>query len=367
MISGRWLNVGVAALLHVAVSGCSFDTTAAGGSGALGGTEADSGSTTAAPGTSTSPTSNATEGGNESGPGDSTTGSEGDEATTGSSGEPASVAILELSQSFDFELVDQGGSDTHVFRLENVGEASATGVMPTVGPLPFAIANTDCESDVPPRGSCEIEVVFAPTSIGAFGGELVVAYHDGQAAQAVARDIAGGGAGQTGNLIRNPGGENCNGDAPPNNWFEVVGDDWQCSTGFGGVVPHPGDAMFFPGLTADGTVPDLAQDVPVPEELLPLVSQGAISIRFSGWSVSVSNGDDPRRFQLEFIDAARRPIAGATWESRWNAGDAWTQVEDVMMPDAATTAIRVHLQCSIMVPTNCSAMFDDLRLHFVYP
>jgi hypothetical protein len=277
------------------------------------------------------------------------------------------VAVLQLSEGFDFALVDLDDSATHVFTLANVGEATATALGPTVAPSPFAITSTDCGATLEPDASCEIEVAFAPQTIGPFKGTLAVGYHDGAADETVIRDLVGGGAGQTRNLIVNPGGENCTGGGPPDGWVEVVGENWTCASFFDPVTPHGGNTMFFPDATPDNTEPDLAQDVPVPDEAASLVPVSEVGLRFIGWAASPAIGDDPRRFRLEFLDGAGSVIGDATWDSGWDSGDMWSQTEHVRIPHPGTAAIRVHLDCDIVVPNRCSALFDDLQLHFFYP
>ena len=372
MACGRWLKAALTAFWAVA---CTFDsnseggsgqldeteTTGGGGEGSLSGSPTTDGTMTGSSGTTPTSTSDPPSTSDQP----STTDPSATDASSGS-GEPAGTAALQLSESaFDFAAVDVGTSSSHTFTVTNMGDAAATGVTPLAMPAAFSIASTDCGASIEPAASCTIDVAFAPTVLGPTEGTLSIAYDDGQAATGIDAMLDGGGAGRTENLLQNGNAEGCASDEP-SGWTEVASNSWNCEDDFFGDTPHGGASMFFAGDPPDDVdEPVLAQTVPVPDDLQMHVQNGALGLRFSGWSQSAATDDDPRRFRMEFLDAGGAELE--SWDPGWVGNTDWTETVEARVPPTGTTEVRVLLECDHNVGTYCSAMFDDLSLHFLYP
>jgi hypothetical protein len=369
MACGRWPRVALTAFWAVA---CAFDSNTQGGSGALddtqttgsGGEESLTGSPTSegtmsSATTSTSDPSTTTAQPSTTDPSDTAT-------SSGSSGEPGGTADLQLSESaFDFAVIDVGASTSHTFTLTNTGDAAASGVTPVVMPAPFSIASTSCGASIDPEASCTIDVEFAPGLIGPAEGTLSVAYDDGQAAAGIDATLDGAGAGRTENLLQNADAESCASNEP-SNWTEVASNSWNCIGEFFGQMAHGGATMIFAGDPPDGVNElVLAQTVAVPDDIAAHVLDGALGVRFTGWSQSAAPGDDPRRFRMEFLDAGGATLE--SWDSGWAGNVGWTETVETRVPALGTTQVRVVLECDYNSGTYCSALFDDVALHFVYP
>lgn len=361
---------GVGWLLCVASIACSFDTSSPGGSGQLGGTESEGSTSTTATSASASDTATPTSGPtNASDPSDPTTNdpTTAASATSETDDPPGAVAELALSDGADFGLVDLEGRGSFTFTLSNVGEATATAIAPSVMPAAFTIGDIGCGATLEPGAACTIEVAFAPQRIGPQSGSLTIAYDDGAADREVSKELVGAGQGQTRNLIDNPGAEHCSTqNGPPDDWMEVTGTNWTCIDTFDDDVPVGGSRMFFPQINPAGSFPDLAQRVEVPASIADLVQAGQLALRFRGWSISAGSvGDDPRRFRIEFLDDAGSTVDG--WDTGWLGSATWEQTVETRIPHTATARMVVHLDCEVTTPDNCSAMFDDLELRFLYP
>lgn len=361
---------GVGWLLCVASIACSFDTSSPGGSGQLGGTESEGSTSTTATSASASDTATPTSGPtNASDPSDPTTNdpTTAASATSETDDPPGAVAELALSDGADFGLVDLEGRGSFTFTLSNVGEATATAIAPSVMPAAFTIGDIGCGATLEPGAACTIEVAFAPQRIGPQSGSLTIAYDDGAADREVSKELVGAGQGQTRNLIDNPGAEHCSTqNGPPDDWMEVTGTNWTCIDTFDDDVPVGGSLMFFPQINPPVVSP-ISRNAPRSRPRSPISCRPASSRCDSVAGRSPRGPSATTRAasgSSSSTTPARRSTAGTPAGSGARRGNRpWRPASRTPPPPRMV----VHLDCEVTTPDNCSAMFDDLELRFLYP
>jgi hypothetical protein len=111
---------------------------------------------------------------------------------------PASITISE-TDPFDFGLIADGGTTTHVFTLTNSGASVATGLTEVGLAPPFRFlgggypgTGGNCAGTLAAGGgNCTIVVQYAPTAINTDSDTIDISYNDGAAPQNATRDIQG--------------------------------------------------------------------------------------------------------------------------------------------------------------------------------
>jgi hypothetical protein len=306
-------------------------------------------------------------GGDPGGPPDDTAGPGDTAATTDdpptTEGDPPTLSISD-GPTYDFGNIDVGGQASHLFTVTNEGDAEATGLGGTVMP-PFALpggfpgAGT-CGASLASNTSCTVEVTFTPPSLGPHTGGLAVHYDAGPDAL---RDVVGGGAGQSDNLLMNPGGESTGN--PPPQWSELGTGNWMAGN------PWPGEPDPFVGaahLAAyngnNGQNFTLFQDVGV-GDWSAAIDLGALRFAFEGHACSFASNDDDYRIRVIYRDAGGTALD--TWTAGWVSTNTWQLYTDARLAPINTRAVRVELACDKSGGDYCDAFFDELELRAVYP
>jgi hypothetical protein len=329
-----------------------------------GGVEEAGTASTHAADTSTSTTTSDASGPPEAtttGPGvDDTTTDDPPPMTTGE-GEP----LLSISDgaTFDFGSVPTGGQASHLFTVTNSGDGEATGLQGTVA-APFSLpggfpggAGT-CGQSLAPGADCLVEVVFSPNELGLYVGTLAVGHAGGPD---VARDLAGGGAGQSANLLANPGGESFG--EPPPSWTQVVG-NWIAGVLPGEAAPFAGAGYIYADTGANNTDYSLQQTVAVSTWAVT-IDQGLLNLAFSSRARALVAGNDQHRIRVHYLDQMGSTLA--LYNTDYQSVAAWTQYADTRIAPIGTRSVRVELNCRKMNGDFCNAYFDALDLRAEYP
>ena len=118
-------------------------------------------------------------------------------------GEGAAPALLTISDgpTYDFGIVAETANRDHTFEVENTGEVAASLLSGAAFTNEFSFkgggypgVGGDCTSDLAPSSTCNIVVVFSPTSVGAQTDTITINYNNGVGAVSVPRDVEGLGA-----------------------------------------------------------------------------------------------------------------------------------------------------------------------------
>ena len=127
-----------------------------------------------------------------------------------------------------------------------------------------------------------------------------------------------------------------------------------------------GPYFFFGGPAPQGETVSLSQRIDLADDITKLIADGELGMEFAGFESSAGNGDDPHRVRAVFYDDDLD--LDDPWETDWTDGPSgWNPFELVDIPHEATSEVEVYLECRMLEPTNCSAMFEDLSLTFFYP
>lgn len=357
-------------LLCVPLAGCSLNASGVGTSAAasIGGPDDDGGTTSGgtdgdAPGAPDSTSDVADAGGTF---GVDTTGADGS-----STGEPPPATgdgepLLALSDgpTFDFGAIDVGNQLVHSFTLTNNGDALATGIDGASLADPFAFTGAfpgaagTCGSSLPAGDGCTIEVRFTPGQIGPHAGTLSIV-SDGPS---VDREMMGGGAGRSDNLIANPGGESTG--SPPPSWTNAGAGNWMAGN-WGAGFPTPTGNNY---LTATDGPNDqdyvLRQDVSL-EAWAALSDLGVLRLSFQGEARSLQDDNDSHRIRVRYRDAGGAVLD--TWDTSWQGTGTWTLRSDERIAPAGTRSVRVDLMCRKTFGAYCDGYFDELELRASYP
>jgi hypothetical protein len=280
----------------------------------------------------------------------------------GPSDHPAVLVFVE-SPAYDFTLVPLGMSLAHVVTLHNNGGSTATGITAAIA-SPFAFqggawpgAGGTCIDTLAPDGFCQIELAFAPATLGPVGGSIVVDYANGEGAAQVVLSLTGTGSGMTANLLQN-GDAETSGNPPPQ-WSEANGSGWTTTTGY----QRNGARSITPGESPNGEVV-LYQPVDV-SAWAELVDMGALQIAFGGWSRTYATGNDANFFRVDFVNAEGAALD--TFQGSPHTSTTWTQSADSRAAPAGTRAVVVRLHCTKASGTYCDGYFDDMSVVASYP
>lgn len=303
-------------------------------------------------------------------PGESDSTGAPDDGTTTTTGEPPAETtepgLPQLSISdgptFDFGPVALGGAASHLLTLTNEGTAPATGLSATVQ-APFDVPGGfpgagRCGASLGPGEACTVEVAFTPTQLGRQAGTLVVDHDGGPSA---VRALAGGGAGQSGNLLQNPGGESFG--APPPSWTQQVG-TWAASVLPAETAPYAGSGYLFANEGDNNTDLVLEQSVDV-GAWASTVDEGALHLSFSGHARALVGGNDEHRIRVHYHDDAGAILQ--TWTTNYASAGAWQAYDDLRVVPVGTRSVRVELGCRKQNGLYCNAYFDGLDVHVAYP
>lgn len=315
-------------------------------------------STTEAGAASTGPAT--TTGVDSSGP-DDTTGPADETTTTGA---PLPTATLMISDGprYDFGDVPTGDQAQHVFTVTNASDGDARGLDGAVA-APFAFpggfpgdAGT-CGDTLAAGDECLVEVVFSPDELGRHAGELAVSHDDGEAT----RTLAGGAAGQTDDLLVNPGGEDFG--TPPPGWTTTLG-NWSAGVVIAEAEPYEDLGYLYSGLGDSNVDLSLRQDVDV-TAWASTIDATRLRIAFTGHARGPLVGPDEHRIRLHFLDEAGNTVG--LYTSDYQSTATWTERSTTRLAPSGTRTLRIELNCRTNTGTLCHAYFDALTLHASYP
>jgi hypothetical protein len=284
------------------------------------------------------------------------------ESTTTASGSP--LLSVKEGPIYDFGVVATSSQIAVLFTVTNAGDGEATGldavalVAPFMFPGGFPGAGT-CGSSLAAGDSCSLEVAFAPTEVGLHTGTLAVTHDQGPEATC---DLAGGGAGQSPNLLVNPGGESAG--TPPPGWSNVGPGSWVSGAPSTNVLPFEGAHL----LAADEGPNDLdfvlQQDVAV-GAWAASIDEDVLRFSFQGYARSLLANNNDHLIRVQYIDAGGAALA--TWDTAWVGTPSWQAYSDQRIAPANTRTVRVELLCRKLEGATCDAFFDALDLHAQYP
>lgn len=112
---------------------------------------------------------------------------------------PALLKFYGNNPPYDFNIVKVGDAKVHTFMLGNYGDVPATMVIGTGLKEPFRFASGKpfpggggtCGEVLMPGKDCQVRVVFAPTKLGKFDGELKITYRNGVSLQGFQQELHG--------------------------------------------------------------------------------------------------------------------------------------------------------------------------------
>ena len=348
-------------VVTLGLAGCAFDTSGLGlGDTATDGDATDSTSDT----TSNAEVSADVEGDPEAGSATSST----------STGEPESVAVLELSDPEphgDFGPIDLGESEARAFVVTNVGTAPANNLAWSGVTEPFVFvggsypgASGNCSHVLDAGESCLLVLAFEPKTPGPAQAQLGIHYQDDGGSHIVSRELVGGGIGSTDTLLVNGDAEDCpHAGAIPPNWELAAGTGWRC-----GSNVQAGSFSFFGGDQSGAGLFELRQDVTV-TAFADVIDLGALGIELSGWGRRTGGGDDSYHIDVVYLGEDENAGELAGWTSGVHSAGIWLQHTHARTLPAGTRTISVRLFC-VKKDGNanqCDAYFDELELRLVYP
>ncbi len=287
------------------------------------------------------------------------------------SGEPATdgaegpLLAISGSPEHDFGNVDVDTAGFGMLSVANAGDAIATGMdgLPMAGPFAFTGGTYpgmagDCGSTLDPGESCSLDLSFTPSGLGLFDGRVRIAYDGAEAAE---RRLIGGGAGQTDNLLSNPGGETTG--SPVSGWTDVGPGQWGAGAFTGENWPHAGNAYIYSDGGPNNEVYRLVQDIDV-SQWATTIDAEAMVFEFEGWGRTYSNGDDEYRLRVLYL-AGDMTLEAFT--SGWQSGGSWAEHTDTRPAPAGTRTVQVDLSCEKSGGGVCNAYYDSLVLTARYP
>jgi hypothetical protein len=269
-------------------------------------------------------------------------------------GSPARLVIV--PDVLDYGNIAAQSDQVLQLDVRNLGGSTALLLTEVLIPGPFGLSGGfpgtggTCADELGPGDSCKLAVGFHPAAIGPYVSSLDLAYYDGvdlgqpRAAPSVA--LAGGGVGETDNLIVNPSAESSlDGWTPTGSQWEATPDD-----------AVDGAHAFEAGNPALGTT-TLVQTIALGEWEAPL-SEGGLHFRFAG-SAKAPQAGASYRVDLDFGTGSQSPLQGMS--------QAWDGVNLTGPVPLHSTAVTVTLQCASAAFQPCGARFDELSLSLVYP
>ncbi|MEM9458557.1 MAG: hypothetical protein AAGF11_30545 [Myxococcota bacterium] len=273
----------------------------------------------------------------------------------------------QLSLSTDLYRFDRllPGEEAHAtLTVRNMGEAEASGLTGSPLPAPFGYTGGrfpgtagDCAPSLPAGASCTVEVFFGPTAAGNFEAPLRITHDDGPEATGTLE----GQAGESDNLLVNPGGEDLG--SPPPGWMVTGPGTWVAGDPFDVPDPLEGSSYLGANEGPNDQIFRLRQDVAV-DRWAALIDQGIVRVRFEGHARSYQEGDDDYRLTVQYIDGDE---AFGNWNSDWQTSTSWQFYSDDRIVPAGTRTVRVLLSCNKGRGEICDAFFDQLSLRVTAP
>ena len=355
----RCLPALVALALSSSAFGCSFGSSGVAGAGQLGDTE-DAPSSTGEAGDPTGLPNDDDVGDDDVG--DDDVGDDDDDGDT--TGPPADQAVLEFANAptYDFGTVTATGAGAQFLTLRNDGSAPATSMNGTLtGAFAFRGgeypgAQGDCGDSLEPRSTCSLHIAPDPDEIAVASGSIEIEYFDGSANATASLDLVANVT--TGELIVNPGFEDCTDDLP-DAWFDNGAGTWECLGETANVDPHSGSTMAAGASGPFDSLFRLAQDVDL-GEYATQIDEGTIAFTFTGFAATWSEDDDAYRIVVRYAD--ERPTQLEAFDTDWHTGQDWAEYTDTRVPPTGTRVARVVLLCEKSFGMLCDAFFDDLTL-----
>ncbi|MCH9683444.1 MAG: hypothetical protein K0V04_18550 [Deltaproteobacteria bacterium] len=270
------------------------------------------------------------------------------------------AAMLEISDApqFDFGDVDVQTTASHVFTVSNVGNGPATGLRAIVVSPSFAVGEQTCGDVLEPQADCTVEIDFTATTLGLLDGTMTVG---GGTAWEASVTLTGAGAGQTDNLLQNPGGELPG--QPPPGWINTGSGEWS-SGEVPTVLPWSGAGYIFGGQGPTLVSYQLDQASGV-EAWATTIDAELLRFSFVGFARAQSNFNDEYTFRVRYLDAGGTTLRD--WSLPWTTGAMWEQYSHTRYAPAGTRSVQVELGCRKTGGDFCDAFFDGLDLRASYP
>jgi hypothetical protein len=276
------------------------------------------------------------------------------ETTTGAPGSPA--RLMYAPNALDFGNVVADGDYVLELDVRNTGGSPALILTDVLIPGPFGLsggypgAGGTCGDELGAGESCTLAVGFHPSTIGPHVSSLDLTYYDGvdlaQPVMAPSVGLAGGGIGETENLILNPGAE-----SGVDAWA-MAGSTWEATDG----DAFEGSYAFEAGNPGLGNT-TLTQSIALGEWSDPL-ALGGLHFRFAAAGRAPESGSS-YRIDLDFGTGSVSPLQGTSSE--------WDPVNATGPVPLGATAVTVTLVCVPGAFDACGALFDGLALSLVYP
>jgi len=299
--------------------------------------------------------------GTTTGPADETTTDEPPPATTGM-GEPS--LVISDGPTYDFGNVPINNQLSHVFTVTNEGDGDATGLDGVVA-APFGFPGAfpggagSCGSGLDVGQSCTVEVTFAPgAQIGLHTGMLAVDHDGGPAAT---RELRGGAAGQSDNLIANPGGESFG--EPPPAWTPTLG-IWGAGYWLEEGSTAAGNGYLYSDAGGNNVDLSLRQTIDA-SAWASTIDAGALQVSFSGQARAYQTNNDEHRIRVHYHDAGGAILA--TWTSNYASQVTWQSYANMQSAPVGTRTVEIELNCRKSYGDVCHAYFDALDLRASYP
>ncbi|MEM9457864.1 MAG: hypothetical protein AAGF11_27035 [Myxococcota bacterium] len=280
----------------------------------------------------------------------------------------SSELLISDGPQYEFGVVSVGQLAQAALTVTNTGDTEATSMAgrPLAPPFDYTGgaypgAGGTCTDRLAPGSSCVVDLSFHPENLGLHHGTFAVDYDEGRE---TTRPLTGGGAGQSANLLVNPGGEDQG--SPPPGWTNIEAGEWAADVPSTGVSAHQGAGCL---QSLDGpsfTEFALVQDIDI-SQWSTTIDQGVMHFDFIGWGRTYEFGNDQYRFVVRYRDAQEQQLD--SWTTDW-IRDAFWAIHSTSGPTpVGTRTVRVELNCVSYTPgtTRCDAYFDALELHAVYP
>lgn len=331
---GIWLG-------GLALAACYLDTSGLGSSGSLIGNDDTTGGETSV------------------GPVDSANSADGSAGL----GDQAQLSLWATPYRFERLLPGQEAQATLTVR--NTAQIEARGI--TAAPLsaPFGYTGGvfpgtagDCTSVLPAQTSCAVEVSFRPSAPGDFEAPLTLMVDNGPEATGILE----GEAGDSDNLLVNPGGEDQG--SPPPGWTVTGPGTWVAGDPFDVPDPVEGQSYLGANMGPNNEMFRMRQDVAI-DQWAALVDREMVRLRFEAHACSFQEGDDPYEIAVRYLDEEGEVLE--TWNSGRQTSASWQLHDHDRVVPADTRTVRVVLACDKGRGQFCDAFFDQLSLRVTAP
>lgn len=278
--------------------------------------------------------------------------------TTGSDTDPTGgTAAMVTVEGNDFGDVDYETTPTREYTLTNEGGQPADNLaLAVVGA--FALDSDDCPGSLGPGESCTATVSHNAATLGPFSGDLEVDYDSVDGPQDVMRELTVEVTGETGNLIPDPGFENCATFAEPAGWDLLTEDGWYCGGDW--ATPHEGNRF----LSGGGPLPDQNNfNIRFVIDLTPYqnaISTDLMAFEFRGYATSAVMNNDFYRLRVRYRNAGG--VNQTVYSSNVLSTADWTLYSDLRVVPSNVTEAFVELHCQKSGGNDCDAFFDTLSL-----